>query len=226
MQLFGAPPTRATRPLWFVNLLDLDCEIVPLNPGDPGDREQLAKLNPSCKLPILVDGDIVLTESVAISLYLAERYGDGRYIPSDLIDRATMDQWLYFLVTEIEQPLWRMALHTAIYAEEERSTVEPGLAARDCRRELARLEAHLEGRETLVDGGLSVADFIAANTLDWADLQGFLDQSPNCKGFVDRLYAHPAAPPRIAEAFAYLHTGNVAPKFRSALDPKILTAAQ
>jgi glutathione S-transferase len=212
--LYGVPPTRAIRPLWIVNLLDLACEVVALNPMDPKDRERIAALNPSCKLPVLVDGDIVLTESIAISLYLAERYGGDRLVPDDVVGRAAVSQWLFFLATEIEQPLWRMALHEAIYPEAERRADEIARAARDCRKELARIEGHLRDRETFVGDAPTVADFVAAYTLDWADEQGLLDAAPNCRRFVERMYRSAKAPPRIAEAFSCLSEGRVAPNLR------------
>lgn len=221
MQLYGMPPTRAIRPLWVINLLGLSCEVIPLDPVGEEERERLAALNPSCKLPILVDGDVILTESIAITLYLAERYGEGRLIPNGVAERAMMHQWLYFLATEIEQPLWRMALHESIYPEAERRPDEIALASRDCRKEIARIESHLADRDWFVGGEPSVADFIAAYTLDWADEQVLLDTSPNCLAFVNRLYANPAAPPRIREGFACLGTGVIAPNLRRDLDPAI-----
>jgi glutathione S-transferase len=44
---------------------------------------EFLKINPAGKIPVLVDGDLVLTESVAIVLYLAEKYSDkGRCRPA------------------------------------------------------------------------------------------------------------------------------------------------
>lgn len=57
---------------------------------------------------MLVDDDRVLTESVAIVLYLADKYPKGGLLPSDPWARAQ----LLFTVTELEQPLWRITRHT------------------------------------------------------------------------------------------------------------------
>jgi glutathione S-transferase len=217
MKLYGTPPTRALRPLWLLNELGLDYETVPVNiRGGEHLQPEFLAINPFGKVPVLVDGDVVVAESAAISLYLAERYGGGRFVPEAIEDRAKMYQWVMFLVTEIEQPLWRIALHTVIYPEAERRPDELPLAERDCRRMLVPLERHLADREFLVGADPSVADFIGAYTLDWADEAGFLDQSPNLKRFVQRMYERQAAPPTIREGFAALKRGTFAPLRRHA----------
>ena len=58
---------------------------------------------------MLIDGDLVLTESVAIVLYLADKYSDKGLIPTDLNERAQVNRWLLFAATELEQPLWRIS---------------------------------------------------------------------------------------------------------------------
>lgn len=217
MKLYGTPPTRATRPIWLLNELDIDCEIVPLDiPAGEHQGEAFLAVNPFGKAPALVDGDLAMAESVAIMMYLAEAHGGEQFLPTDPAERARMHQWNLFLATEIEQPLWRMGLHTVIYPEAERIPADVPLARRDCLRMLAPLEAHLQGRDYMVGSSLTVADFNAAYTLDWADEDGgLLEASPNCRRFVERMYARPKAPPRIAEAFASLNAGEVPPCYRS-----------
>ncbi len=218
MKLYGIPPTRAVRPIWMLNELDLECEIISVDVSSGEHRQpHFLAINPFGKIPALVDGDLTIAESVAIMMYLAERYGAGRFIPQDVQLRAQMHQWMYFLVAEIEQPLWRSALHTVIYPEAERQPAELPLAQRDCRRMLAPLERHMAQREFLAGESVSVADFSAAYTLDWAQESGWLDQSPNLSKFVARMYARPAAPPTIAEGFAALRAGRVAPRRRKEL---------
>jgi glutathione S-transferase len=205
MKLYGTPPTRAVRAVWLLNELDIPCEIVPVDilAGAHLQPEFLA-VNPAGKVPALVDGDMVLTESSAIALYLAEKYPEKRLIPDDLAGRAQMLRWIFFLTTEIEQPLWRIALHTAIYPEQDRVAADVPLATRDCKRMLAVFEAHMRDREFVVGDRLSAADFNAAYTLDWAHEAGMLDDAPRLRAYVEAMYARPTAPPTIKQAFAAL----------------------
>jgi glutathione S-transferase len=98
--------------------------------GEHRSPEFLA-LNPAGKLPVLVDADLILTESVAIVLYLAEKYPDKHLIPTTLAERAQLNRWLLFTTTELEQPLWRMARHTNIYPKEKRIPQEIAIARDD-----------------------------------------------------------------------------------------------
>lgn len=209
IKLYGTPPTRALRAMWLLNELDLPHEIIPidLTAGEQMTPEFLA-LNPGAKLPVLVDGDMVVSESAAIQLYLADKYGErfpgGGLIPDTVEDRARMYQWLFFLMTEIEAPLWRIALHSFVYETEEQSATEAALAKRDAARMIPVLEQHMQGRDYLVGDALTVADFNAAFTLDWAREEALLDDAPALSAFLDRMYARPKAPTTIGAAFAAL----------------------
>lgn len=205
MKLYGTPPTRAMRPLWLIRELGLECEVVLVDLGAGEHRQPwFQELNPAGKVPVLVDGDLVLTESVAISLYLADKCPERGLIPTDLRGRAEMYRWLFFLVTEIEAPLWRIALHTSIYPEEKRLPDDVELARQEGRRMAAVLERHMQNREFFVGDRLSVVDLIAAYTLDWANYAKLLTETPRLREFVKTMYERPNAPPTIAEAFAAL----------------------
>lgn len=202
MKLYGTPPTRAIRVQWLLNELGIDCEVIASNALAP-DAELLA-LNPAGKLPVLVDGDVVMTESAAIPLYLAEKFPEKGLIPSGLADRAQMYRWIFFLVTEIEQPLWRIALNTAIYPEKDRVPADIENATRDCKKMVAVFEKHMAKRDFVAGNRLSVADFIAAYTLDWAGEANMLADAPQLRSYMENMYARPTAPMTIKQGFAAL----------------------
>src|SRR5882672_2065677 len=119
MKLYEFPPTRSIRVRWTLQELGVPFEAVTVNMIAGENRSPaFLKINPAGRLPVLVDGDLVLTESVAIVLYLAEKYANKRLIPSDLGQKAKLNQWLLFAATELEQPLWRIAHHTLLYPED------------------------------------------------------------------------------------------------------------
>lgn len=97
----SSPPARSV--LMTIRNLNLDVEIisVDLMKGDQMKPEFL-KVNPNHQIPVLVDGDFVLTESRAIQAYLvnAKKPGSSLY-PSDAKLRAIVDQRLYFDVTTL-----------------------------------------------------------------------------------------------------------------------------
>jgi glutathione S-transferase len=208
MKLYAFPPTRSIRALWTLREIGVDFELITVNLMAGEHRKpEFLQINPAGKLPVLVDGDLVLTESGAIVLYLAEKYPEARLMPTGLAERAELHRWLLFTVTELEQPLWRIARHTTLYPKDKRLPDEVPLASRDFRSMAAVLEKHMKGRQFIVGDNVSVADFVAAYTLDWANEVKLLDAAPELLAYMERMYARPKAPQRIAAAFASLRAG-------------------
>lgn len=205
MKLYGTPPSRLIRALWLVNELGIDCERIPIDMsrGEHLTPAMLA-INPAGKVPFLVDGDTVITEACAIQLYLAEKHPEAGFMPTDLVQRGQVYRWMFLLATDIEQPLWRIALHEFVYPDEERVPADAPFAMRDAKAMIGVLEDHMKDRQFLVGERLTVADFNAAYTLDWARWAGTLDEAPRLQAFVDDMYARPNAPPTIEAAFAAL----------------------
>lgn len=203
MKVYGVLPTRVLRVFWLLNELGLEYEWIPTAPFSEETRSPAFRaLSPTGKVPVLVDGDVVLTESSAIQLYLAEKYPAARLIPEDIAERAQMYRWIFFLVTEIEQPLWRIARNSVIYPEEKRLPADIATATQECKAMAAVLERHMQGREYLVGDRLSVADLNAAYTLDWAREADLLGDAPVLCAYVERMYARTQAPPTIESVFA------------------------
>jgi len=203
MKLYEFGPTRSIRARWTLQELGVDFEPIRVNLlAGEHRRPEFLKINPAGKLPVLVDGDRVLTESVAIVLYLAEKYSDKGLLPAGLHERAQVNRWLLFAATELEQPLWRISRHTALYPEEQRLPGDVILASGEFKDMAAVLEKHMQGRQFVATDCVSVADFVMAYTLDWGNENKLLDGCPQLLAYMKRMYARPHAPPRIAEAFA------------------------
>ena len=201
LKLYGTPPTRAVRVIWLLNELGLEYELLPVDILKGENRSQdFLSLNLAAKVPVLVDGSFVLTESAAIQLYLAEKNPQAGYIPLTVEGRAQMYRWIFFLMTEIEQPLWRIARHTSLYPEDKRLPQDVDLAREECMQMVAVLEQHMKEREFIIADRLSVADFNAAYTLDWANEAKMLGNAPRLREYLRSMYARPTAPPTIAEA--------------------------
>ena len=203
MRLYEFGPTRSIRVRWTLQELGIPFEsvTVDLTKGEHLMPEFLA-LNPGAKLPVLVDGELTLTESVAIVLYLADKYPDKGLAPTSLAGRAELYRWLLFTATELEQPLWRIARHTNIYPREKRIRQDIELAREDFTDVVRVLDQHMQGREFVVGESVTVADFVLAYTLDWANAINLLDGFPQIVSYMEKMYSRPAAPLRVREALA------------------------
>jgi glutathione S-transferase len=203
MKLYEFGPTRSIRVRWTLQELGVDFEPVRVNlMAGEHQRPEFLKINPAGKIPVLVDRDLVLTESVAIVLYLAEKYSGKGLLPTGLDQRAQVNRWLLFAATELEQPLWRISRHTLLYPEAQRLRVDVIIASREFKDMATVLERHMQGREYVVGDKVTVADFVLAYTLDWGNEDKLLGECPQLLAYMKRMYARPNAPPRIAEAFA------------------------
>jgi glutathione S-transferase len=203
MKLYGFGPTRSLRALWGIKELDVDFEFEVVSlPAGEHHRPEFLRLNPAGKVPVLVDGGLVIPESAAIVLYLAEKYPQKKLLPVDLRARGQVYRWVMFAMTELEQPLWRITRHTSLLPQEKRLPRDVALAREDFARMALVLERHMEGRTFIVGDAVTAADCVTAYLMDWANEQGLIEDNPNLQAYLDRMYSRPTAPQRIAEAFA------------------------
>ncbi|NYS61198.1 glutathione S-transferase family protein [Vreelandella salicampi] len=167
--LYSYPNSRSLRATWTLEELGVEyrCRHVALDKGEGQTPEHLAR-HPDGKVPVLEDGEFTLFESVPICRYLAEKYGDGALLPHDLSARAQVDQWLSFIVTELEQPLWAQAKHQFALPQEKRIPAVLPTCAWEFQRALKALERCFHGRENLVGDTFTLADLFLTHTLTWA----------------------------------------------------------
>jgi glutathione S-transferase len=201
MKLYEFPPTRSIRVRWALQEMEIpfESEQVCLTSGEHQRPEFLA-LNPAGKVPVLVDGELVLTESVAMVLYLAEKFPQKGFFPTDLSERGEAYRWLLFAATELEQPLWRLVRNQRVYPEAQRAPADIPNATREAREAAAIVDAHLKDHSFMVGERVSVVDFVMAYTLDWAEISGTLDECSSAQAYLQRMYARPRAALRILEA--------------------------
>jgi glutathione S-transferase len=201
LKLYEFPPTRSIRVRWALQEMQLDFDSILVNlPAREHHAAEFLKINPAAKVPVLVDGDLVLIESVAIVLYLADKYPDRGFTPMSVAYRGLMAQWLLFAATELEQPLWRITRHTWLYPAARRVPADIPVARDDFCDMAKVLEAHLEDRRFVVGDTVCVADFVVAYTLDWANELELLETFPRLRKYLRAMYARPRAAPRIAHA--------------------------
>jgi glutathione S-transferase len=206
LKLYEFPVTRSIRVRWALQEMQLDFDSIFVNlPAREHHAAEFLKINPAAKVPVLVDGDLVLIESVAIVLYLADKYPERGFTPTSVAYRGLMAQWLLFAATELEQPLWRIARHTRLYPAARRLAAEIPIARDDFRDMAKVLEAHLKDRRFVVGDTVCVADFVVAYTLDWANELELLETFPRLWHYLEAVYARPRAAPRIAHAMEALN---------------------
>lgn len=156
---------------------------------DPKVPEFLA-LNPNGQVPVLVDGDLVLWESNAILIYLAER--EGRLLPHDLQSRAIALQWLGWQAAELNPP-WGYAVNALIRRTpgyDDPAKVTASMVAWGAKMEI--LEAALAGRE-FIGSAFSIADIaLGLSVHRWMSISADKPPLPAVEAYYERLMSREA----------------------------------
>lgn len=203
--IYGVFRSRATRPIWLMyeagaefsqvpvvqsyRLADPAAADAPFNTASPG----FLAVNPQGQVPAMSDGDLVLTESHAITLYLARKLG-GDLGPRDLAEEGQAMQWAFVGATAVET----IALDIAYAYMQGTADTPEGQAMIAERvtalaRPFSRIEAHLQGRDWLMGDRFTVADILLAECVRYAMMQpGVYDPYPALKGWLARCHARPA----------------------------------
>ena len=220
LTIYGTAASRAVRPLWAAAELSLAYTHVPTPYLGGATRSAgFLAINPNGHIPALDDGGVLVWESMACALYLAERFSrpggspDARDLwARDSGELAAVLGWAFWAVTECEKDALVFLMHTEAMAPERR---KPALALEAARRlagPLTVLEQHLErtarqcaelGDDAVFLAGrrFTVADVCVASVLAWVvGAQPLMAPVPHVRSWLQHCLARPA----------YLHVQSMA----------------
>lgn len=165
--VIGGVKTRAFRVIWMLEELGQSYDLVPAAPRS----DEALKYNPTGKVPALLDGDEMLTDSVAIMQYLADKHG-ALTAPAGTPARARQDAMLFWLIDEFDAILWAAAKHSFVFPKEMRvPEIKDSLKA-EFARAAAQLSQKLEG-PFLMGDDITVPDLLAVHCINWSVGAGF-----------------------------------------------------
>lgn len=200
LKVYGFPKSRSTRITWLAEELNTPYEfhLIDLFKGDNRTPEFLA-MNPSAKVPAVNDDGFVLTESGAIVTYLADKHEDeGLIPPAGTEARGLYEQWSYFALTELEQPLWTMGKHRFAIPEEYRVPEVLNTAAWEFQKVLDLFSQGLADKEYILGNQFQAVDILLAHTLMWGISFEQPVEQDNLKAYLERISSR-AALARAAE---------------------------
>src|SRR5271167_3039482 len=143
LKLYGTSKSRSARSLWALEELGVKYEHVPVEVSQAKSPDHL-KRNPNGHIPVLEDDGLVLFESMAINLYLAEKYGKAPFWPSTVEGHAAVYQWSFWGMTEIEPHLMTILMHKMFLPAEQRSESAVKQATEALKAPLAVLDNQLK----------------------------------------------------------------------------------
>ncbi len=194
INVYGYPNTRSTRVTWTLEEVHADYKFIPINPrSEEIKMSEFLRINPFGKIPVLADGTLILTESVAICLYVAEKFPNYSLIPGNSVpeSRSHFFQWLFFLISELEMHLWTATKHTNLLPQEKRVPSIVQSCHSDFMRACNILLTRLCDHEYLACEHFTIADIICVSILHWANHIGIeIDES--LLEYMERLSKRPA----------------------------------
>ena len=134
-------------------------------------KPEYLKINPNARMPFLVDGDVELWESMAINLYLAEKYDRGLW-PSDPAKRAHVYKWTFWAATEAEPHVFECLRHRWLLPPERRVAERADVAERALQPLFAVLDEVLGRTSCLIGEDLTAADINVASIVSSVLLAG------------------------------------------------------
>jgi GST-like protein len=174
--------------------LDYDLHAVNVRKGEQKLPDFVA-LNPNAKVPVLVDNDLVLTESAAILVYLAEK--TGKLLPATGETRARVFEQLFFHASGLSPAFGQSGFFQRLAAEPQPLAIERFSA--EARRTVAVLDAVLATRRFAAGDAFTIADIAHFGWLWRREFAGVgLEAAPN----VARWYAEVEQRPAVRRAIA------------------------
>ncbi len=170
----------------FLVLLSLEHELIDVDlAGGAHKQPDFLELNRFGQVPVLVDGDVTLADSNAILVYLAKRYGQGRWLPEDPIGAAMVERWLSVAAGQVAFGPAAARLVTVFGAEldhDRAKTIAAGL--------FEVLEHELAGRRFIAADAPTIADIANYTYIAHAPEGGVsLEPHPHIRAWLARIEA-------------------------------------
>jgi glutathione S-transferase len=160
-------------------------------------------LHPFGQIPTYEEGDLVLFETGAIVLHVAERHAG--LLPTDADARARAIMWMFAALSTVEPPILELVTVKFLEGDKPWSAERLPLVKNRIRQRLDALSVRLSDADWL-DGAFSAGDLMMVSVLLRSRPSGILEQHPKLAAYVSRAEARPAYK-RAFDAQRALYTG-------------------
>lgn len=166
IEIYGSAKTSARRCYWCLEEVGVKYKPVPVDlRAKEHKSEKYLKLNPNGKVPTLVDGDLVLWESMAINFYLCDAYKQD-LIGHTTKERAPIRQWSFWAMSELQPSLIAALIELKFKPEAQRDLAKVDAAKEKTKPLLKILDEALKGKGYLVARRFTLADLNAASVVE------------------------------------------------------------
>ena len=193
IKLYGSAMSRAGRSLWALEEAGVKFEHVPLGFDGATRKPEYLKINPNGHVPTLDDNGTIIWESMAINLYVAEKYGKAPLWPSTVEGHGACFQWSLWGMTEVETPLLDIFRHRLMLPAEQKDEKVALAAIETLKTPLKVLDEHLHKSEYLLGKEFTIADLNVASVMTLAPyLQLDFSATPTAQKWLQNCLGRPA----------------------------------
>lgn len=188
--LHHCPQTRSMRSLWLLHELGVEFQVETYAFDKSLRAPAYLEKSPAGRVPALELDGVAVFETGAITQILCERFSpDGLGRPAGHVERAQWLVWVHFAETVSQHAAALTQQHVALREDHMRSPIVMKLEAARIGKCYAALEARLEGRDYLLDGGFSAADISVGQAVYLARFFAHLDGFPAVAAWYARITA-------------------------------------
>jgi len=192
IKLYGSAQSRAARCLWALEEAGMKYEQVPVAFGSETRAPAYLKINPNGHVPALDDNGTIIWESMAINLYVAEKYAKALW-PSTVESHAACYQWSLWAMTEVETPLINILMHRIVMPPEQRDEKVAQAGVEALKAPCKVLDDHLRKSAYLLGEEFTIADLNVASVIGLAQLiQLDLSAAPKAVEWLNKCLGRPA----------------------------------
>lgn len=165
--------SRAERVIWTLGELELDYKLIRLDAAK-GDLQaaEFVRLNPAGKIPVLVHGDKVLTESLPIAEYLCALRPDARLLPETPDEKYEFRRVMHFTLSEVEAYLWLADQSSRLRQSYPWPEGTYAQAMKLVKRNIPALFAEVDEQSFATCGRFTIADIYLWHIFTWAGGRG------------------------------------------------------
>ncbi|WP_342606605.1 glutathione S-transferase family protein [Pantoea agglomerans] len=169
MKIYTYPKSRSLRVLWALEEIGATYDTSRVELFDP--TSDVKSPHPFGKVPFLVDGKISISETLAICIYLCEKHQNGTLYPANPEEKASVNAWLSFSLTDLEAPVWSLLKQNVFIPENQRSTGLMNSLRDEATKVISQIRFN-PSHTWIAGDNFTLADIFLSHSLLWAKLCG------------------------------------------------------
>ncbi|MGB9098282.1 glutathione S-transferase family protein [Erwinia sp.] len=188
MKVYTYPKSRSLRVLWALEEIGATYEPISVDilSQDPSKKSP----HPYGKVPFFTDGNVSISETLAICIYLCEQHPGTPLYSADPQEKSLVNSWLSFALTDLEAPVWGLLKQLVFTPENQRSPDLMHYLKREATNVVSQISLHTD--HTWIAGdNFTLADIFMSHTLLWAKLCG-IEMDKKIEGYLSRAMSRPS----------------------------------